>query len=174
MRQILSNFWQTLFFMALTTPQVCHNPPWEATHNTINIWHFQVPVNFFTTPNMLKDQVLIEDNFLLWSLCVVFNNIPTMKLCTGIPRISSIDWTWNYKIMHCGIYFNVINCSDLRLQKLPVYALSLGLCLFCLCQNNKTNMSCVKRLGQSNLESENLDLASCVFSLKQNAKLSIA
>ena len=57
----------------LTTPQVCHSPLRELTHNTINIRHFQVSVNFLTTPNDVYRPSPWWCQFVLRGRCVVFN-----------------------------------------------------------------------------------------------------
>ena len=42
-------------FSKLITLQVCLNHLREATHNTVNFWHFQVPVDFLVTPNIVNE-----------------------------------------------------------------------------------------------------------------------
>ena len=44
----------------LTTWQACHSHLREATHNTINRWHFLVLQFFSTTPNIVY-QILADD-----------------------------------------------------------------------------------------------------------------
>ena len=64
MQQFQITHYQNLFFgPKLPTSQICHNHLREATHNTINFWHFQVPANFLTEPNIV---------YRPQGLCVVF------------------------------------------------------------------------------------------------------
>ena len=69
MRQLQFNYGQEPVCPSkLTTWQACHSHLIEATHNTINWWHFLVLLFFSTTPNTVY-QILADDYLISW----VFN-----------------------------------------------------------------------------------------------------
>ena len=86
----------------IDTPQVCHNHLREATHNTINFWHFRVPVNFLTTPNIAWRPSPCWGQFVLLGLCEVFT-------CEESTLKSDYLWTQHlckiYQIIAGSYYF---------------------------------------------------------------------
>ena len=66
--------------------------PWEATHETVNFWYFQVPVHFLTTLNIVYELGPCRWQIVLRGLCVVFNTEEIEYRSLSLTQIVRVDY----------------------------------------------------------------------------------